>query len=244
MPPRISLVVPAHNEQAFLPQLLDSIDAAREAHRGDAGAIEVIVADNASTDETAKIAVERGCRLVSVPKRVIAAARNGGAAAARGELLAFVDADSRIHPETFNVLEDALASDKIVGGATGVGFDRWSFGLAATYVFYLPIAWLTRFDTGVVFCRRRDFETIGGYNEVRLFGEDVQFMWELRRLGRSRRQRLFRATSAKAITSTRKFDRYGDWHYFTRVIWLAGLLLTAPGASTQFARQYWYGDRR
>jgi glycosyltransferase involved in cell wall biosynthesis len=244
MPPRISLVVPAHNEQAFLPQLLDSIDAAREAYRGDREAIEVIVADNASTDETAKIAVARGCRLVSVPKRVIAAARNGGAATARGELIAFVDADSRIHPETFNALEDALSNEKIVGGASGVSFDRWSFGLAATYAFYLPLVWLTRFDTGVVFCRRRDFEEIGGYNEVRLFGEDVQFMWELRRLGRSRRQRLFRATSAKAITSTRKFDRYGDWHYFPRVVWLAGLLLTAPGASTRFARQYWYGDRR
>ena len=98
--PRFSLVVPAYNEERFLPQLLDSVDGARAAYAGGAGAVEVIVADNDSTDATAAVAAARGCRVASVAKRVIAAARNGGAAVARGEILCFVDADMRIHRQT------------------------------------------------------------------------------------------------------------------------------------------------
>src|SRR5688500_213700 len=95
--PRFSVVIPAFNEQSYLPRLLDTIDRARERYVGGPEAIEVIVADNGSTDATRQIASERGCVVVSVEKRVIGAARNGGARAARGEILAFVDADTQIH---------------------------------------------------------------------------------------------------------------------------------------------------
>jgi len=50
-----------------------------------------------------------------------------------------------------------------------------------------------------------------------LFAEDVDFLWRLRKLGKPRWQGLTRARSAKAIASTRKFDTYGDWHYFTQI---------------------------
>src|SRR6202140_3154748 len=99
---RQTLVIPAHNEEALLPRLLDTVDVARAQYSFGAGAIEVIVADNASTDRTAEIAADRGCRVVSVAKRAIAASRNGGAAQATSPILAFIDADSQVHPETFN----------------------------------------------------------------------------------------------------------------------------------------------
>ncbi|MFB3110649.1 MAG: glycosyltransferase family 2 protein, partial [Gemmatimonadales bacterium] len=106
--PRFSLIIPAYNEEAYLPRLLDTVGIARAAYRDGPDAIEVIVADNGSTDATAEIARASGCRVVSVAKRVIAAARNGGAAVARGALLAFTDADMRIHPETFNAIDEAM----------------------------------------------------------------------------------------------------------------------------------------
>jgi len=156
--PRFSLVIPAWNEEALLPRLLDTVDVARARFRRGPDAVEVILADNASTDRTAALARDHGCRVVRVELRSIAAARNGGAHAARGEVVAFVDADMRIHPETFNAIDAALAS-------------------------------------------------------------------------------------AKALTSMRKFDRYGDWHYFWLFARLGFLMLRRPHASTQLVRRYWYEDR-
>lgn len=242
-PPRLSLIIPAYNEEAYLPRLLDTVDAAREAYRAGPGQVEVIVADNGSTDATAKIAQARGCRVVPVAKRIIAAARNAGAGAARGSVLCFVDADMQIHPGTFNGIEDATGDPRTVAGTTGVTLERWSPGLVATYAVMVPLLWLTRLDTGVVFCRREDFDLVGGYNEVRLYAEDVQFLWDLRRLGRRRGQRLKRLRSVKAVASTRKFDSYGDWHYFSTFPALAVKIFTTPGATDDFVLRYWYRDR-
>jgi glycosyltransferase involved in cell wall biosynthesis len=244
MRPRFSLVVPAFDEERLLPDLLDSVDAARRAYSGGADSIEVVVADNASTDRTAEVAAARGCRVVGVERRMIAAARNGGAREARGEVLGFIDADSRIHPDTFTVIDELLASGRYVGGATGIRPERWSPGIAATWFVLSPIAWALRLDAGVVFCRRHDFETVGGYPEDRLFAEDVAFLMRLRNLGRRRGQTLARNTRAKAVTSARKFDEHGDWHYF-RVIAQAGPLLFRPSAlAPRWVTAYWYNRRR
>ncbi|HKQ62752.1 MAG TPA: glycosyltransferase, partial [Candidatus Polarisedimenticolaceae bacterium] len=70
--PRISVVIPAYNEARYLPRLLDSIAAAGRSYARGAEAIEVIVADNASTDATAAVAAERGARVVPVARRSIA----------------------------------------------------------------------------------------------------------------------------------------------------------------------------
>ena len=105
---RFSLIIPAHNEQNYLPALLDTVDIARLNYKANSNAIEVIVANNDSTDKTAEIAKDRGCLLVNVEKRVIAAVRNAGASVARGDILTFVDADSQIHPNTFNAIEHAM----------------------------------------------------------------------------------------------------------------------------------------
>ena len=243
---QISLVIPAWNEAALLPRLLDSVAAARDrwAETGrSAEDIEIIVADNGSTDATAQIAHERGCRVVPVEKRVIAASRNGGAAAAQGGILCFVDADSVVHPGSFIAVAAAMTDPRNVGGATGVTMDRWSAGIALAYAMMLPIVWLTGFDTGVVFLRRADFEALGGYDESRLVAEDVDFLWRLRRLGRSRGQRLVRLRRVKAVTSARKFAKHGDWHWFTQMPAIAWKLLRDRQAIDQFARRYWYEDR-
>jgi glycosyltransferase involved in cell wall biosynthesis len=240
---RHSLIIPAYNEGALLPGLLDTVDAARARYPFGADAIEVIVADNASTDDTAPIAAARGCRVVRVEKRVIAAARNGGAAIARGAALSFVDADSRIHPDTFDAVDRALADSRIVGGATGVRPDRWSPGIVVAYLMFQPVVLLTGMDTGVVFCRREDFEQVGGYDERRVVAEDVAFLVSLIRLGRRRGQKLTRVHGVKTITSMRKFDRFGDWHLFTHMIRLAFVMLRRPEARDEFALRYWYKDR-
>ena len=203
----------------------------------------MIVADNSSTDNTAAIAAARGCRVVTVTQRMIGAARNGGAAIATAPILCFTDADMQIHPESFNAIERAAADPRIVGGATGVTMERWSAGVAATYALLVPFVWLTRMDTGVVFCRRNHFVSVGGYSEERHFGEDIDFLWKLTRLAWRRGQRLTRLRPYKAIASTRKFDRHGDWHYFTMMPLLLAGTIRPRASGGRVARRYWYDDR-
>lgn len=241
--PDISLVVPAYNESELLPRLLDSVDAARRRYRRGADRIEVIVADNQSLDSTTRIAAARGCRVVSVEQRRIASVRNGGAAVARGAILCFVDADGQIHPESFNAVEETLEGGKVVAGASGVKMERLSPGLVITYWLFMPWVWMLRMDTGLVFCWRCDFETVGGYDEGRPVGEDVQLLRDLRRLGKARGQRLIRLTSIKGIASTRKFDQHGDWHYVTE-LWKLLPLLWQRNRHHTLLDKYWYGDQR
>ena len=247
--PRYSLVIPACNEEAYLARLLDSVDRARRSYAGGPEAVEVIVADDGSTDATAEIARARGCRTVAVGAHHIAKARNAGASASRCDVLAFVDADSQVHPGTFNEIDRLLSSGRVIGGTTGAVFERQSAGLWCTFSALALLGLAFRgvhalrhraMDTGVVFCGRADFEAIGGYRERYRWGEDVWFLFALMRRGWRDRRRLTGATGAPALFSTRKFDRYGDWHYFTmpfRILWEA-----LRGRDTT-ARQYWYGRR-
>jgi hypothetical protein len=98
-------------------------------------------------------------------------------------------------------------------------------------------------DTGVVFCRHEDFVAIGGYREQMLVAEDVDFMWRMKKLGRKRGARFMRAPTARAITSTRKFDRHGDWHYFAILFAFPFRLIFARAAARKQVLAYWYNDR-
>ena len=241
---KFSVIIPAYNEAQYLPRLLDSIDVARSNYSGGAAAVEVIVADNDSNDRTAEIAAARGARVVKVAKRRIAAARNGGGHVARGEIVCFIDADSAVHPQTFNAIDEAMKGGRYIWGATGVTLERKSFALLVTYSLMMPMVSLTGIDTGLSFCRREDFEAVGGYDESRMYAEDVIFPLALRRLGRTRGQRLTRLPRVKALGCTRKFDQFGDWHYFGMLGHAIKSLITWNWHDEKLAERYWYNSGR
>jgi glycosyltransferase involved in cell wall biosynthesis len=241
---KFSVIIPAYNEEQYLPRLLDSIEVARSNYSGGPAAVEVIVADNDSTDRTAEVAAARGARVVTVKKRRIAAARNGGGHAARGEIVCFIDADSAVHPQTFGAIDKAIISGRYVGGSTGLTLERKSLGLLVTYCLGAPLVLITRMDSGVIFCRREDFEAVGGYDESCLYAEDVLFLMALRRLGGKRGQRLTRLSSVKALGCTRKFDQFGDWHYFGMLGHALKSLVTWNWHDEKLAERYWYNSGR
>lgn len=233
-----SLIIPAYNEVELLPSLLVSVTAAVSQYRGKR-TIQVIVADNGSTDGTAQLALRHGAQVVHVEKRAIAAARNGGAAAADGQILCFVDADSIVHPQTFNVIERSMTNPRVVGGATGAVFERWSPGIFCTYACFLPFVWFANIDTGVVFFKTNAFHSVGGYPEDRLYAEDVGLLFNVKRYAKQHNLVMRRPRGAKTITSARKFDQFGDWHYFghgARILWR---LLRRRETDT-VVKRYWY----
>ena len=240
MQPDISLVIPAYNEQLLLPRLLNSVADARSRFQQTGGEVEIIVADNNSTDATAEVARSHGCIVAQVERRVIAAARNGGAKVAASPILAFVDADCRIHQETFVRIAETMNSGSYVGGACGWRLERQSLGLRSTEWVTRVLLRFLKVDGGVVFCERAAFEAIGGYDENRDVGEDVHFLLALRRYGSANFGKGFQLDAgAPATISTRKWDEHGDWHMFQMVYWP----LIQRRSFHAIIRDYWYREQ-
>ena len=112
-PLRLSIVIPAFNEERRLPRTLRELRRHVVAHRGVLGRVEVIVVDNASSDATAEVA--RAASSAALPVRVVHCARQGKGAAVRTGLLAtdadlvgFMDADGA----NARALMSASASEK------------------------------------------------------------------------------------------------------------------------------------
>ena len=178
----LSIIVPAHDEAALIGATLDALQRAAAALRLDH---EVIVVDDASTDATAAIAAARGARVLRVEHRHIAATRNAGAAAARGDRLLFLDADTLVDA---TVLAAALAA--MDGGAVGGGCSvrlagrvRW-FERAFTAALMQVFRWVKIAPGCFLFCTRAAFDAVGGFDQRWYAGEDVAMSRALAAHGR------------------------------------------------------------
>lgn len=177
----LSFIVPAHNEEACLAHTLAAI---HESARTIAAPYEVIVVDDASTDQTAEIARQHNARVVSVQHRQIAATRNSGGRAATGDRLFFIDADTTINARVIAAAMRQMDRGAAGGGALVRFADR--VPLYATLLLW----WMNLFArvlgvTGgaCMFSTKRAFDDVGGFNE-RLFGaEDAAFGFALKRVG-------------------------------------------------------------
>jgi glycosyltransferase involved in cell wall biosynthesis len=209
----LSVVIPAYNEAAYIGRLLDSLAVAKQQLAAGRKA-EFIVVDNGSTDGTAAIARERGATVVDEPERKIAAVRNAGARAARGQTLVFIDADNVASPNLLAEIDRTMQLGRYAGGGVEVLPDRWSIGIAITYAFFWTSFWLLGVSAGVIFASREAYDAVGGFDPALYAGEDAKIVWQLKQWARRQGKRFCNLRSAHIITSTRKFDQYGDWLFF------------------------------
>lgn len=121
---KISVVVPAFNEEGLLPATLASIGAGRQAFGERGWTSELIVCDNNSTDRTAEVARAAGARVVFEAVNQISRARNTGARHADGDWLLFVDADSFPGRELFAEVAEAIEAGRCLAGGSTVAFER------------------------------------------------------------------------------------------------------------------------
>jgi glycosyltransferase involved in cell wall biosynthesis len=235
---RFSVVIPTHNEERYLPGCLDSIERAAGDRRGD---VEVIVVLNRCSDGTEQIALERGAKTVQEEGRCLAKIRNAGARVAVGEVLLTIDADSRMSANMLREIDGALKTGRYVGGGVPIRTERTSLGIGVTAFTLDAFMRVTGLSCGLFWCLRRDFEAVGGFDETLNFGEDVDFAKRLRAYGRKRRLRYATLRRAHIVTSCRKFDRFGDWHAFSLVLFRARELLRGyRGTDRWFSDRYYY----
>jgi glycosyltransferase involved in cell wall biosynthesis len=196
----ISFIVPAHNEQAGIGRTLQAInDAARVVGQP----YEIIVVDDASTDATAEIARQHHATVLPVNHRQIAATRNSGGRAARGDRLFFVDADTTINPRA--VASALRYMDK---GAAGGGATVRVDGIVPLYIRLLSslsflmviVGKIAGFTGGAfMFCTREAFHATGGFDERLYWSEEGAFAMALKREGR------FVVLWETVLTSGRRF---------------------------------------
>ena len=121
---RVSIVIPAFNEERLIGETLRHIGLASEAFTRPGWETETIVCDNNSTDRTAELARASGAQVVFEPVNQIARARNTGAAAATGDWLVFVDADSQPSARLFAEVVEQIQGGRCLAGGVTVRLDQ------------------------------------------------------------------------------------------------------------------------
>ncbi len=233
----ISVVIPAFNEEKRIGAAVGSV---REAFRScGVERYEVVVCDNNSTDATGKLAEEAGAKVIFEAHNQIARARNSGAAAARGEWLIFMDADSRLSAELLAETLARIESGKTGGGGATVAFDRgdlpWhvTVGLGIWNRISRSMNWAAG---SYVFCLREAWAETGGFCEERYAGEEIPFSAALKKWCRKRGLRFRVIGAPPLVTSARKVENYGMWRLLRMVFSLA-----MPGAlGRRESCGYWY----
>ena len=232
--PRLSFIIPAYNEEFELPR---SIQAIRDAAGKTGDDYEIVVVDDGSTDATARIGKEHGATLVQIQRRHIAAARNAGAKAARGEILFFVDADTRIDQAHIAHAVAALEAG-CSGGSARVAVDGTIplWGRIFVRVFSL-LYFANNLGAGAfLFTTRKNFDAVGGFDERLFIGEEVYFSLALKKIGR------FKLLPTPIVTSGRKLRMYSAGHILHRSLWI--MMRGKRAVQSRHRLELWYEGKR
>ncbi|MGI8602687.1 MAG: glycosyltransferase [Verrucomicrobiales bacterium] len=205
---RLSIIIPAFNEEKELPHCLASVNEARQ--RLPAEDIEVIVCDNNSTDETPTVAQAAGATVVFEPINQISRARNTGARAARGHWLLFIDADSRLHPENLRrVLEITHSSSTVIGGGATVDVIGGPWWARTASWFWRAISVIGKIAAGsFLFCRADVFKQLHGFSHELFAAEEIDFSRRLKSWAHQHRCLFVILTGRPHLSSARKFRLY------------------------------------
>ena len=175
---RFSIIMPVLNEEAVLQRQLCRLARVCAPHE-----CELLIVDGGSQDATVAIAQGYG-RVISAP-RGRASQMNRGAAAATGDILFFLHADSMLPPGAFEAIERACAAPGVVGGAFRICFNcsQPAYRLVS-FITNLRSRWRGIF-TGdqAYFVRAESFRAIGGFADMALM-EDIEIVARLRKVGR------------------------------------------------------------
>ena len=236
----LSIIIPAFNEEAYLPSTLESIQAAAAYLVKKTGAdVEVIVVDNKSVDGTSEVARRGGATVIEENVQGISRARNAGARKAQGDVLVFVDADVRMPNTTLFEIHSGMSDARCAGGGVDVDYQPERTAMRLYLRTWRMLGRLSDMVQGATqFCRRSVFEDVGGYDESAWIGEDVDFYWTLKRYAKRNGGLVKVIREPKVVPSSRRFDKWPLWRV---LIWTNPLFIAAFRRWKRFWGG-WYGD--
>ncbi|HWF20457.1 MAG TPA: glycosyltransferase [Verrucomicrobiae bacterium] len=240
---KISIVVPAFNEQKLIGATLQSIQDAAKSFVSRGWETEIIVCDNNSTDCTSEIARAAGATVVFEPVNQIARARNKGASIATGEWLIFVDADSHPTAELFADVAEQFASGNCLGGGCVIRMDERHFFADRLTSVWNWVSRLRKWSAGsFIFCRTSAFCEVGGFNLELFASEEIDLSNRLKKLARARGEKLVILHKHPMLTSARKMHLYSRKEYFR--FFRKAIFSPRATIKSREACMPWYDGRR
>ncbi|MCZ7564653.1 MAG: glycosyltransferase [Burkholderiales bacterium] len=235
---KLSIIVPAYNEERLIAATLDCIRKALDGRPA-----QIIVCDNNSTDRTAELARMAGAEVVFEPVNQIARARNAGAARASGDWLVFVDADSCPSRALLADMQAAIASGRCIGGGSTVAFANPRVDVRCWVAFWNALSRTTGWAAGsFIFCEAAAFREAHGFDQTLFAAEEIDFSRRMKRLARRRRMRFVILRRHPLRTSDRKVRLYSPLEH------LAFLLRFVTTGGRNLRRReacsIWYDGRR
>ena len=240
---KISIVVPAFNEERLLGESLAQIKSAAGAFTQRGWDFEMIVCDNNSTDRTAEIARAAGATVVFEPVNQIARARNSGAAAATGDWLVFVDADSHPGADLFADVAEQITSGRCLAGGATIRLDEKLFCRRidrAPLECGQPLAAFA--GRSVCFYRDDSFPGTGRFQHRIFVGEELELSQRLKKLAKKTGKRVVILHRHPLVTSARKMRIYTLRQHLT---FLFCMILNPYRTVTSREKAHlWYDGRR
>jgi glycosyltransferase involved in cell wall biosynthesis len=240
---KISIIIPAFNEERLLGQTLREVQAALKSFTSPGWATELIVCDNNSTDRTAGIARDAGATVVFEPVNQIARARNRGAAVATGDWLVFIDADSHPSAALMQDVAAAINSGRYLAGGATVRLED-GYPVANFFTGFWNLLSRTRrlLAGSFIFCEARAFRKIGGFSHEMFAGEELDLSARLHQLARETGKSLVILHRHPLVTSARKVRLYSGWE----LLWffLRAAFRQKATLSSRTACHPWYDGRR
>lgn len=240
---KISIVIPAYNEERLLAGSLAEIQRARPAFAAAGWDSELIVCDNNSTDRTAEIARAAGAMVVFEPVNQIGRARNRGATAATGDWLLFVDADSHPSAALFAEVVAQIQTGRYLAGGSVVRLEA-GYPVADFFTGFWNFLsrWRQLLAGSFIFCETAAFRKLGGFSTELFAGEELDLSQRLRQLGRETGRGIVILHRHPLVTSARKVRLYSKrellWFFFKAGIFQRRVLTSRDACSP------WYDGRR